>query len=74
MTYPVILGGGKRLFGEGTPVDKLEMTDHRVTAKGTVIATYTPGGTQPPYPDEAPIPILSDREVERREKIAQGIW
>ena len=50
------------------------MTDHRVTAKGTVIATYTPGGTQPPYPDEAPIPILSDREVERREKIAQGIW
>lgn len=74
MTYPVILGRGKRLFGEGTPVDKLEMTEHRVTAKGTVIATYTPGGTLPPYPDEAPIPITSDRELERRKRIEEGSW
>ena len=74
MTYPVILGRGKRLFGEGTPVDKLEMTDHRVTAKGTVIATYTPGDTLPPYPDEAPIPILSDRELERRKRMDAGTW
>ncbi|MBB3033227.1 dihydrofolate reductase family protein [Alteriqipengyuania lutimaris] len=74
MTYPVILGRGKRLFGEGTLVDKLEMTDHRVTAKGTVVATYTPGGTLPPYPDEAPIPITSDRELERRRRMEEGTW
>lgn len=74
MTYPVTLGGGKRLFGEGTPVDLLEMTDHRVTEKGTVIATYRPGGTLPPYPSEAPIPITSERELERRAKMEAGTW
>lgn len=74
MTYPVTLGRGKRLFGEGTPVDRLEMTDHRVTEKGTVIATYRPGGTLPPYPLEAPIPITSERELERRAKMDAGTW
>ena len=74
MTFPLTLGRGKRLFGEGTPVDKLEMTNHRVTDKGAVIATYKPGGTLPPYPPEAPIPATSDREVERRKKIAAGTW
>lgn len=74
MTFPVALGRGKRLFGEGTPVDRLEMTDHRVTAKGAVIATYRPGGTLPPYPPEAPIPITSERELARRKRIEEGSW
>lgn len=74
MTFPVLLGHGKRLFGEGTPVDKLEMTDHKVTDKGTVIATYAPGGELPPYPPEAPIAATSDREVERQKMIAAGSW
>lgn len=74
MTFPVLLGRGKRLFGEGTPVDRLEMTDHRVTEKGTVVATYQPGGTLPPYPDEAPIPATSERELERRKRIEAGTW
>ncbi len=74
MTFPVVLGRGKRLFGESTPVDRLAMTDHRVTAKGTVIATYRPGGTLPPYPPEAPIPTTSDREVARQQRIADGSW
>lgn len=74
MTFPVILGRGKRLFGEGTPVDRLAMTDHRVTERGTVIATYQPGGMLPPYPDEAPIPVTSEREVVRQQKIAAGGW
>jgi dihydrofolate reductase len=74
MTFPVTLGHGKRLLGEGTPVDRLEMTGHRVTAKGTVISTYRPGGTLPPYPPEAPIPITSDREIERQAKITAGTW
>lgn len=74
MTFPVTLGRGKRIFGEGTSVDKLEMTDHRVTAKGTVIATYRPGGTLPPYPPEGPIPGTSEREVARQRRIAEGSW
>jgi len=74
MTFPITLGSGKRLFGDGTPVGRLEMTDHTVTPKGTVIATYKPGGALPPYPDEAPIPITSERELARREKMAEGTW
>lgn len=74
MTYPVLLGSGKRLFGEGTPVDRLEMTDHRVTDKGTVVATYRPGGTLPPYPDEGPIPVTSERELARRARMEAGNW
>ena len=74
MTYPVILGSGKRLFGEGTPVDKFEMIEHRVTAKGAIVARYRPGGTLPPYPPEGPIPATSDREIERQRRIAEGNW
>ena len=74
MTFPVTLGAGKRLFGEGTPVERLEMVDHRVTAKGTLIATYRPGGELPPYPPQGPIGARSDREAERQRKMREGTW
>ncbi len=74
MIFPVTLGRGKRLLGEGTPVDKLTMTNHRVTAKGTVIATYKPGRMLPPYPPEAPIPIISEREIARQKRMKEGNW
>ena len=74
MTYPVIIGAGKRIFGEGTPVATLTMIDHRVTDQGTVIATYRPGGSLPPYPQQPPIGAMSDREVERQRKMAEGSW
>ena len=74
MVFPVVLGKGKRLFGDGTPVETLEMTGHRVTDKGTVIATYKPGGPLPPYPPQPPIPGTSDREVERQRRMAEGSW
>lgn len=74
MTFPVLLGHGKRLFGEGTPVDKLTMSSHTVTAAGTVVATYVPGGILPPYPQEGPIPGTSDREKDRQRRIAAGTW
>ena len=74
MTYPVLLGRGKRLFGDGTPTVRLEMTEHRVTDRGTIIAHYRPSGTMPPYPDQAPIPSTSKREMQRRALIDQGRW
>lgn len=74
MTYPVTLGAGKLLFGKETPVGRMEMIDHKITAKGTVIATYRPGGTLPPYPDEAPIPVTSDREIARQARMKEGSW
>jgi dihydrofolate reductase len=74
MIFPLTLGLGKRLFGEGTATGLLEMTDHKVTAKGTVIATYRPGGAIPPYPAEAPKPSTSEREAERQRQMKAGTW
>ena len=74
MTFPVILGSGKRLFGHGTPVEQLEMTGHTVTDKGTVIATYRPGGPLPPYPPEVPIGANSEREQVRQQRMKDGTW
>lgn len=74
MTFPVVLGNGKRLFGEGTSTGKLELAESRVTEAGTVIATYRPGGSLPPYPQQPPIGAMSDREVERQRKMAEGSW
>ena len=44
MTFPLVLGPGKRLFGDGTPARTMKMVDHRVSPGGTVIATYEPAG------------------------------
>jgi dihydrofolate reductase len=44
MTFPVVLGRGKRWFGEDTPAGKLRVTDTKVTRTGAVIATYEPAG------------------------------
>ncbi len=74
MIFPVMLGSGKRLLGDGTPVDRLEMIAHTITPKGTIIATYRPGGVLPPYPAEAPIAATSDREVERQRRMQDGSW
>jgi dihydrofolate reductase len=74
MTFPVTLGSGKRLFRDGTPVDKLEMINHRVTDQGTMIATYRPGGKLPPYPPQGPIGASSEREAERQRKMSAGTW
>lgn len=74
MTFPVTLGEGKRLFGSGTPTGLLKMVDHKVTPKGTVIATYEPGSPIPPYPPEAPEPSTSAREKERQRRMAEGSW
>ncbi len=74
MIFPLTLGRGKRLFGDATPTGLLEMAEHKVTAKGTVIATYRPGGALPPYPAEAPEPSKSEREAERQRQMKAGTW
>lgn len=74
MIYPVILGGGKRLFGEGTPTRMLTPVEQKVTDKGTILATYEPGGLMPPYPAEAPEPSTSAREAERQQRMTAGTW
>ncbi len=74
MMFPVTLGRGRRLFGDGTPTTMLKMVDHRVSAKGTVIATYQPGDALPAFPQFGPQPSTSLRETERQRRMAEGSW
>ena len=72
MISPVVLGEGKRLFGNGTPPLTLEMTDHRVSDGGNVIATYRPAGPVEigSYVTGQP----SKREEARQAAMADGDW
>ena len=47
MTFPVILGGGKRLLGPGSGSTALKLVDHQVSTTGVAIATYEPAGPVP---------------------------
>jgi dihydrofolate reductase len=47
MTFPVVLGRGKRLFGQGTPSSAWRLVDHQVSTTGVMMATYEPGGAVP---------------------------
>jgi dihydrofolate reductase len=44
ITYPVILGKGKRLFGSGTTPGALELVDTKRTPTGVMIQVYRPAG------------------------------
>ena len=43
-TFPVTVGGGKRLFAEGTGAKGFALTDSKVSKTGVIIATYEPVG------------------------------
>ena len=70
---PLVLGGGKRLFGEGTKAGAMRMVEHEVTAGGNVIATYAPNGEVKPGSFDA-TEAPSEAEVERRARMAAGRW
>ena len=72
MTFPVVLGSGKRLFGEGTPAKALKMVDHKVTPSGAVIATYEPAGAV--EQGWAGPESHSEREQARQRAMAEGRW
>jgi dihydrofolate reductase len=44
-TFPITLGSGKRLFGEGTIPAAFMLTESKVTANGVIFANYTRGGS-----------------------------
>lgn len=72
MTFPVILGSGKRLFGDGTAPGAMRMVEHRITPRGSVIATYRPDGPVEPGSFAAQEP--SAAELVRRQKVEDGTW
>ena len=72
MIFPVVLGGGKRLLGEGTPAESLRLVEHKLTRSGAVIATYEPAGEVEhgwAGPQSA-----SQRETARQAAMADGSW
>ncbi|MDB5699803.1 MAG: riboflavin biosynthesis protein RibD [Sphingomonadales bacterium] len=70
-TFPIVLGSGKRLFGEGTPPATLKLVDYQVTTGGAVITTYEPAG---PVETGSFGQIGSAREDERQAKMKDGTW
>ena len=40
--HPIVIGSGKRLFGEAEAPMRMRLTDSRTTPKGVVILTYSP--------------------------------
>jgi dihydrofolate reductase len=43
LIHPLVLGSGRRLFANGTPLAKFKVVDTKTTTTGVVIATYQPG-------------------------------
>jgi dihydrofolate reductase len=42
--FPVVLGSGKRLFGDGTVPSGLRLVDSKVSTTGVVMGTWQPAG------------------------------
>lgn len=47
LTFPVVLGSGKRLFAEGCARSAYTLTESKVTSAGAVISTYQRAGEVP---------------------------
>lgn len=69
---PVVLGKGKRLFGEGTPAGSWEMIEQRLTPGGTIMSTYEPHGAIETVSFAMPKP--SPQEIDRRARMKAGSW
>jgi dihydrofolate reductase len=66
--FPLVLGQGKRLFGNGIPSRGLTLVGTRSTPSGVLLNTYRPAG---PLPEAPPTPGKpSAAELARRKKLA----
>jgi dihydrofolate reductase len=66
LTFPVLLGGGKRLFDEGSMPSGLKLVDSRTSTTGVVMARYRPDGEVRTGSFAADEP--SEAELTRRKK------
>lgn len=72
MTFPVVVGQGKRLLGDGTPARAMRLAEHQVTRSGAVVATYEPAG-EIAHGWAGP-QSTSERETARQQAMAEGRW
>jgi len=71
-TFPVVLGRGKRLFGEAARPSALRLVRSRTSVSGVVMSTYVPAGDIQPGSFASTEP--SARELDRRKTMANGMW
>ena len=71
-TFPVVLGRGKRLFGETAKPSALRLVRSQVSTTGVVMSIYVPGGDI--RPGSFPSAEASEKELARRKKMANKIW
>jgi dihydrofolate reductase len=69
MTAPLVLGRGKRLFGDGTPPRSFTLVEHRVSSGGIAMATYDVAGQVETGSFAMAEP--SPEEMARREQLAR---
>jgi dihydrofolate reductase len=68
--FPVVLGSGKRLFGEGTVPAGLKLVDSQVSNSGVTINVYERAGAIEPGSFEFEEP--TDAELERRRNLSSA--
>jgi len=68
LTFPLLLGRGKKLFQEGAPPLAFKLTHSKVTQNGIVIARYERAGAVQPG-DIAMIVPPNELELKRRERM-----
>jgi dihydrofolate reductase len=44
LTFPLVLGKGKRLFAQGVPSGAFKLVENTVSTTGVIIASYEPAG------------------------------
>lgn len=71
-TFPVLLGRGKRLFGETAKPSALRLVHSKVSTTGVVMSTYVPSGDIRPGSFASTEP--SEKELARRKKMANEMW
>ena len=72
MTFPVLLGQGKRIFDGSEKPGALKLVDHAVSDTGVIFASYEPAGQVQTGSFATKEP--SEAELELREKIKAGDW
>jgi len=71
-TFPVVLGRGKRLFGETSKPVSLRLVGSKVSNSGVVMSTYIPDGDVRPGSFASVEP--SEMELARRKNMANETW
>jgi len=72
ITFPVILGKGKRIFDGSQAPGAMKLVDHCVSDKGVVLMAFEPAGEVKTGTFATKEP--SQAELELREKIKEGAW